>query len=239
MKTRRMISLVLALMCLMSVLALNAFAAEILEVPTADEYFGCIINQYRKDGKTSLEYYMPCHDKGAIEDYINLLECSYGLTLKKSHQIQGYGDYYYSLNYGNVNCLMMYWDKSYELMTVTVYDSVACFVSAPSTCGTICVESPASFFNKQAEVTRDDNCYTYEMSLGRNGIYALAEYLVELKAEYGLEIDDSRTVEEDGCGIYYLVNGNGDTCLAIVTADTGSDYLAGFVFDGDYCIPVD
>lgn len=242
MKFRRMMTLVLAVICLMSVMSISAFAAEILEVPSPENYFGCSIGSYRKDGKTSLEYYMPCHDEGAIEDYIDLLEGCYGLTLKKSTYIPSEGDYYYSLSRGNANCLMMYWDKSYELMTVTVYDKMACFVEDTSACaGAFFVESPAAFFdsNVKGKYDSSDNIYTYDLNLGSNGMTGLAYYIYMLREDYGMELDNENSVEVGDMAMYCINNAEGELCLVISTLADGKDYYAGFAFDGDLCIPVD
>lgn len=242
MKFRRMMTLVLAVICIMSVMAIPAFAAEILEVPSPENYFGCSTGSYRKDGKTSLEYYMPCHDESAIEDYIELLEGCYGLKLKKSTYIPSEGDYYYSLSRGNANCLMLYWDKSYELMTVTVYDKIACLVADTSYCSDVLfVESPAAFFGSKTkgEYHSSDNTYTYDLNLGSNGMTNLAYYIYMLREDYGMVLDSENSVEVGNVAVYCINNAAGELCMVVTTLSEGKDYYAGFAFDADLCIPMD
>lgn len=240
MKLRRMISVMLTLICIVSCLSICASAASAIPVAIADPYFGCADREYQKDGKTALEYHMPVLDTRAVNRYIDLLEEDYGLKLHDSYPIPSQGDYYYVLNYGNVNCVMLYWDKSYESMTVTIYDRVAYFVYG-SAGTTLYVEGPKSFLGVKAEKEYDpaDGCYSYYMTLGKNGLYDLAEYIMMLKQEYGLDMDKSESYEAGNTGVYLLVNEQNEPCVAIVTVTSGNETEVGFVFDGSLCVPVD
>ena len=241
MKIRRMFAIVFALVCMAAILSIPAFAAEITEIPSPEGYFGCIIGSYSKSNKTSLEFDMPCIDKSAIEDYIEDVEDICGLELKKTTYIPSEGDYYYALYRGNANCLMLYWDKSYELLTVTVYDNMGCFVSCGSGCDDTSVESPASYFNVNVSREYDSkyDVYTYTMNLGKNGMQYVAKYLCMLKAEYGMTLNDDMTEEEGSEAYYYIENEDGEVCMLINLVYANNSYYACFVFDAALCTPVD
>ena len=97
----------------------------ILYLPDPEEYFGSLVDETHKDNKSGYEFDMAEYDEDLVEDYIEMLVEDYGLKLKKSYRIKDYGDYYHSLTKGYANCVMIYWDKSLDLLTVTFFDKVA------------------------------------------------------------------------------------------------------------------
>ena len=97
----------------------------ILYLPTPEEFFGNLVDETHKDNKSGYSFNMCEYDEDLVEDYIEMLVEDYGLKLKKSYRIKDYGDYYHSLTKGYANCVMIYWDKSMDLLTVTFFDKVA------------------------------------------------------------------------------------------------------------------
>ena len=242
MKIRRVLAIFLLLVLLTGLICQPAMASETIVVPVADMFFGSPVREYTKEGKTCLEYDMPYLDSTAILKYIDLLENYFDLKLTNSYDIPSEGDYYIDLYYGKVNAVMMYWDQSRERMSVTIYDRFAKFVEIVAIeDGPILIESPAAFFKMDMdyEYKAEDGVYIYEADLGKNGIYALANYIKMLKKEYGIVLDEKNSTEGDIVSVYKFNTDAGEYCMAVLTETKGIHYYTTFLYDDTFCIPID
>lgn len=241
MKIRRVLCLLLALTAVMGLLPVHAFGVETMPVPVPVDFFGPVLEESNKDGKSCMEFFMPSFDSASLERYVQLLEKDYDMKVNHAYSIPAQGDYYVDLYSGNVNTVMMYWDMSRERMSVTVYDKFAHFVQLPEYDeDRIYVQSPEVFFDRDmdCEFDPEENEYLFEVDLGRRGMAELTAYLDMLETEYGMVLDEEESIQGEKLSVSMINDEEGDFCIAVIAEKWRGYYYVMFLFDGEQCVPL-
>lgn len=241
MRMKKLMALALAALCLFSVMAIPAEAAsKVLELPSPDIFFGTVIRQSNEDNKTAYEFDMEEYNEDLVQRYMDMLVEDYGLKIKKSYRIKDYGDYYHSLTRGYANCMMIYWDNSEDLLTVTLFDKVA-VIADDIRYDVVTVPDPDKYLGEDAElfyVEGMNSFYCYMFSGDSFPEKKLEKYRKLLESGYDLYTVNLLYMEEENWWSYIICNVNEDLCMEIsFTREANGKYGMIIFIYADYCKP--
>lgn len=241
MRMKKFMALALAAFCLFSVMAIPAEAAsKVLELPSPDIFFGTVIRQSNEDNKTAYEFDMEEYNEDLVQRYMDMLVEDYGLKIKKSYRIKDYGDYYHSLTRGYANCMMIYWDNSEDLLTVTLFDKVA-VIADDIRYDVITVPDPDEYLKLDAERDYLDMyspVYHYAVYGKKFPEKKMEKYLQMLELGYDLEPAEIFQEKGEYWREYTVYNADGGECICIWVSDvSGGEYEMSIALYADYCRP--
>ena len=241
MKLRRILACLLAMLCLIGVVGIPAeAAAKVLELPSPDIFFGDVIDQSSEDQKTSYTFEMDGYDEDLVQRYMDMLVKDYGLKIKKSYRIKDHGDYYHSLTKGYANCMMIYWDKSEELLTITLFDKVA-VIADDIGYDVLTIPDPDEYLKLDAQRDYLDMyspVYHYAV-FGKNFPEKKMEKYLQM-LEMGYDLEPAEVFQEKGefWREYTVYNADGEECICIwVSNVSGGEYEMSISLYADYCQP--